>query len=69
MSFICQNCQEAQKNGVKPILFTSQRRKVKYPERYENEKLIDKGGSGFETAQEIQLCEKCIKEKENGTNF
>ncbi len=70
MSFVCQNCQKAQKNRTKPISFTTKHRKVKYPERYnEEKKLIDKGGSGFETVQEVQLCNKCVEELENDRNF
>ncbi len=60
MSFICQSCEKIQK---KPTLLTIESRKVTYLARYnEDNKLIDKGGSGFETVREIQICGNCVKE-------
>lgn len=63
MSFICQICQKVQGNGIKPIPLVIKSRKVSYPERYNEEnKLIDKGGSGFEVVQEVQICNNCVEE-------
>lgn len=60
MSFICQNCLEAQKDGTTPTLVTSKSRDKTYPKRYDGEgKLVDKGGSGLEIVEEIRLCSQC----------
>ena len=70
MSFICKNCGEVQEAKTKPILLITKKRKKKYPERFNDEgKTIDKGGQGYETAEEKQLCPDCIKENEDGTDF
>lgn len=70
MSFICKNCGEVQKDGTKPTLVITKRRKKKYPERNTAEgKLIDKGGQGYEAVEEKPFCPDCIKEKKDGTDF
>ena len=59
MSFGCVNCGESQEDGSIPILIQVERRNKKYPERYKDSELIDKGGQGYETVKEIQVCETC----------
>ncbi len=60
MSFVCQICDEPQKDRAKPILIAIEQRNKTYPERRDKEdKLIDKGGRGHETVREVQACKKC----------
>ncbi len=60
MSFVCQICDEPQKNGIKPILVAIEQRNKTYPERRDKEdKIVDKGGSGYETVREVQACKQC----------
>ncbi len=60
MSFTCQLCDEPQKDRIKPILIAIEQRNKTYPERRDKEdKLIDKGGSGYETVREVQACKQC----------
>lgn len=63
MSFACQACGTPQTTGTKPNkVVTKQRRKV-YPVRYtpDGKRIIDNGGMGIETAEELNLCDKCAK--------
>jgi len=60
MSFVCQICDKPQKDGSIPTLIQTECRDKTYPERCDKEdKLIDKGGSGYETVREVQACEQC----------
>lgn len=60
MSFVCQICDEPQKDGIKPTLIAIEQRNKTYPtRRNEEDKVIDKGGSGYETVREVQACEQC----------
>lgn len=60
MSFVCQICDEPQKDGSKPTLIAIEQRNKIYPTRRNKEdKVIDKGGSGYETVREIQVCGEC----------
>jgi hypothetical protein len=60
MSFTCQHCGEAQKDGTTPTLVVVEQRRKQYPVQYNEEgSVIDKGGTGLEIAKEIQACEDC----------
>lgn len=60
MSFVCQICDEPQKDRVKPILVAVEQRSKTYPvRRNEEDKVVDKGGSGYETVREVQACKQC----------
>jgi len=60
MSFVCQVCDKPQKDGNKPTLIAVERRNKVYPKRRGTEdKIIDKGGSGYETVREVQACKQC----------
>ena len=69
MSFVCQICGKSQRDGSIPTLIQTECRDKVYPERRDKEdKIIDKGGSGYETVREVQACKQCAdneqKEKE-----
>ena len=62
MAFRCQKCGEAQRDWATPTLFVVERRDKTYPVRKNAEgDIIDKGGVGYETVREIQVCGKCIQ--------
>lgn len=61
MSFVCQICDESQEDGSTPTLIQTECRDKTYPARRNKEdKIIDKGGSGYETVREVQACEQCV---------
>jgi len=59
MSFRCGNCGEAQEDRSIPTLIQTERRNKVYPERRKDDEVIDKGGKGYETVREIQVCGEC----------
>ncbi|MFW5871471.1 MAG: hypothetical protein ACOCUT_00035 [bacterium] len=62
MSFRCEKCNVSQSPKTQPIQTVTKERKVRYPQRLnEDNEIIDNGGTGFEIAEQLNLCEKCAK--------
>ena len=62
MSFRCQNCKGSQPVHSKPNRVVIQTRNKVYPERRDRDNnVIDKGGSGYEVAAEMQMCNDCVR--------
>ncbi len=71
--FKCQNCGKQIGPHTTPTMVVTKQRKKVYPKRYaevdseeegkEGRKetvVIDEGGTGFETVEEIGVCELCV---------
>lgn len=61
MSFRCDFCNKPQKSGSSPVMIVTEKRQRVYEEVRDGNKLIDKGGVGWEIAKEKKACAKCIK--------
>ena len=61
MSFTCQNCNKPQSAGTQPVKTVTKVRRKVYPQRTtpDGYEVIDQGGTGIETVEELNLCEKC----------
>ena len=70
MSFICDVCKRPMRNGSKPVHIIKKTRDVVYPERRnEKNEVVDRGGVGWETVNEVKACKKCAGdiERDNQT--
>lgn len=61
MSFRCDTCGRALKDGQAPVFIVAQRRLRVYPPVFEDGKLKFKGGEGWEIVKEIKVCRPCAK--------
>ena len=64
MSFICDNCGRTAKTHEKPVRVITKKRERIYPIRREDpfdlkSKVIDRGGIGWDIAEEKQVCSGC----------
>lgn len=63
MSFRCDLCGEAQPEGSSPTKVVTATRNKNYPERFKKtdsgNKVIDRGGQGYETVTEVNACDSC----------
>jgi hypothetical protein len=64
MSFRCEICGKLQPARSAPHKVVTETRRKNYPERRKGTKVIDYGGSGYETVSEVNACEKCAKPKD-----
>jgi len=62
MSYRCQMCGKAQEPGSSPTMIVVEKRRVNYPQRFKGKKMIDPGGSGWETAREAAACHECVED-------
>lgn len=61
MSFKCDMCGKAQPNGFGPHKVVRETRRKSYAERCKADKVIDRGGKGFETVYEVDACGTCFE--------
>jgi hypothetical protein len=62
MSFRCGICSKAQPVHSTPKILVLEKRQRHYPERTKNNRVIDRGGVGWEIAREVQACTDCAEE-------
>lgn len=65
MGFTCQHCGTVQPSGTVPHKTVTKQRTKVYPRRYaeDGETILDNGGKGVETVEELDLCEKCAEKQ------
>lgn len=64
MSFICNDCNQPQKDNVKPYKVVSEVRKVLYPSyKKRNGSIVTP--EGLETVKELDLCLQCYNESKD----
>lgn len=63
MSYRCYFCKKTQEPNVPAVMVVMETRKKEYPVRHKKDKVIDKGGAGFETVREVISCVECSKER------
>lgn len=66
MSFICENCNQAQKDGTKMNKVITRIRKVLYPVIKDKEEKI-RIPEGFEIVKELSVCPLCFEKPFNAT--